>query len=218
MHISVVIPVFKAKPYLKELVFRLEKALRGLWVDYELIFIEDCSEDGTLELASDLALNIPELQIHPNEENIGQHPSILKGLKLAKGDWVVVMDCDLQEHPEDISRLLKKALEGFEIVLAQRKRLASNRKKAISSALFYRLMRGFGYIHNPEIANFGIYSNEVISEVLKMTKPDFFPLRIAKSTRKKTAIYVDYTETKTSTYTLAKRFKLGASIFWQQWR
>ncbi|MEM8886587.1 MAG: glycosyltransferase family 2 protein, partial [Bacteroidota bacterium] len=99
----------------------------------------------------------------------GQHYAITSGLKEASCDWIVVMDCDLQDKPEEIPNLYHKAQEGFDIVFAQRKERKDKWLKRLSSKVFYQV---FSLLTDTKqdatIANFGIYHKKVIQAVLSM--------------------------------------------------
>ena len=102
--------------------------------------------------------------------NFGQHYAITAGLDACSGDWVVVMDCDLQDRPEEIPALYNKAMEGFDIVYAQRVNRRDSFWKKIFSGLFYKIYSFLaGIKYDGHVGNFGIYSKKVI-EVLKTMK------------------------------------------------
>jgi dolichol-phosphate mannosyltransferase len=112
--------------------------------------------------------------------NFGQHYAITAGLSYAKGEWVVVMDCDLQDRPDEIPNLYKKAMEGWDIVFAQRKERKDGFLKKKLSKLFYYL---FSYLtetkQDASVANFGIYNKKVIVAILSMKDQiRFFPTMV----------------------------------------
>ena len=126
--------------------------------------------------------------------NFGQHYAITAGLEAANGHWIVVMDCDLQDKPEEILALYKKAMEGYEIVYAQRKTRKDSRRKKLSSRLFYGL---FGYltdtVQDSSIANFGIYHRKAIDAIIKMGDSiRYFPTMSQWVGFKKTKIAVEH--------------------------
>lgn len=96
---------------------------------------------------------------------------------LQKGEWVVVMDCDLQDRPDEIPHLLEKAKEGYELVFAQRQVRQDGFFKKLSSKLFYKV---FSYltdtVQDSSVANFGIYHRKVIDAVVSLgDRIKFFP-------------------------------------------
>lgn len=160
--ISVVIPVYKAEGCLHELYRRLVASLESISPDFEIILVEDCGGDGSWEIISELSrsdLRVKGLQF---SRNFGQHYGITAGIDHSCGEWVVIMDCDLQDRPEEIPQLYRKALEGHDIVLARRGGRKHSFFKRLTSWLFYRL---FSYLsgmnYDAEIGNFRIISRAV---------------------------------------------------------
>ncbi|PXV61687.1 dolichol-phosphate mannosyltransferase [Dyella jiangningensis] len=167
--ISVVIPVYKAQECLDELYRRLNVALRSITDDYEIVLVEDCGGDGSWEIITKLAEADPRVRGLQFSRNFGQHYGITAGLDHCDGDWVVVMDCDLQDDPAEIPRLYAKAKEGYEVVLARRGQRTDSRLKSWTSAAFYRL---FGYLadikYDGEVGNFRIVSRRVVESLGQM--------------------------------------------------
>jgi len=119
-HISIVIPVYKAELCLYELYSRLKKSLELITEDFEIILVEDCGGDRSWNIIEELSKHDKRVKGIQLSRNFGQHYAITAGMDCADGDWYVVMDCDLQDRPEEIPRLYNKAIEGYEIVLARR--------------------------------------------------------------------------------------------------
>lgn len=170
-YISVVIPVYKAENCLLELYKRLKNALEEITTDFEIIFVEDCGGDNSWEIIKELINQDNRIRGIRFSRNFGQHYGITAGLDHCAGDWVVVMDCDLQEPPEDIPRLYEKAQEGYDIVVGRRiNRQESVAKKLFSNA-FYKL---FNYLADTKIdsaiANLRIMSREVVDSFNKMNE------------------------------------------------
>jgi len=135
--------------------------------DLEFVLVNDNSPDGDWKVVKELALHDARIIGINLSRNFGQHPAIIAGLSHAKGDWVAVMDGDLQDRPEEIPRLLEKALEGFDAVFACRKIRKDGLVKKLSSVLFNKTLHFLtGIKHDPAIANFGVYSRKVIESVL----------------------------------------------------
>lgn len=168
-HLSVVIPVYKAELCLQELFFRLKISLESISKNFEVIFVEDCGGDGSWRVIEHLASIDSRVRGIQFSRNFGQHYGITAGLDLCCGDWVVVMDCDLQDRPEEIPRLHTKALEGYDIVLAKRGARRDPLIKRITSWFFYKV---FSYLadldHDGESGNFRIMSRKVVSSFCQM--------------------------------------------------
>jgi dolichol-phosphate mannosyltransferase len=168
-HISVVSPVYKGEKMVAELVHRNVKSVSAITSNYEIILVNDASPDNSWdEIVKQCALNSKVKGINLSR-NFGQHYAITAGLHYAKGDWVVVMDCDLQDQPEEILNLYKKAQEGFDIVYARRVVKHVGWWKRFSSVAFHKVFNWLsGSKTDPTIGNFGIYRNKVIEEYNKI--------------------------------------------------
>ncbi|HKA42648.1 MAG TPA: glycosyltransferase family 2 protein [Burkholderiales bacterium] len=163
-HISVVTPVYQAEGCLEELHRRLVAALGTLTQDFEIIMIEDCGGDHSWEIIRELARQDPRIKGMQFSRNFGQHYGITAGMDHCDGDWVVVMDCDLQDRPEEIPRLYAKALEGYDVVIARRGKRSDGVLKRLGSWAFYRV---FSYLadfeYDGETGNFRIISRKVVA-------------------------------------------------------
>jgi len=168
-HISVVIPVYRAEACLEELYRRLRTVLEPISPDFEIVLVEDCGGDRSWQLIRELARRDSRVKGIQFSRNFGQHYGITAGLDHCSGDWVVVMDCDLQDRPEEIPRLYAKAQEGYDIVLARRGRRQDPLLKRFTSWLFYKL---FSYLadieYDGETGNFRIMSRKVVESFRKM--------------------------------------------------
>lgn len=168
-YLSIVSPVFGSPELVGELCNRLHNVLPTITNDYEIVLVFDCSpDDGWEQIEEQCALD-PRVRGVRLARNFGQHPAITAGLTVASGDWVVVMDCDLQDQPEEIPRLYAHAQSGFDLVLGQRQRRQDSALKTLGSRMFYR---AFSYMtdtqQDPRVANFGIYRRCVIDAILSM--------------------------------------------------
>src|SRR3990172_11303668 len=141
--LSVVIPVYKAEHCVDELYLRVKDALESIWSDLEIILVEVCGGDGSWQAIERLAAADPRVRGIQFSRNFGQHYGITAGLDHCRGDWVVVMDCDLQDRPEEIPRLYAKAQEGYDIVLARRTERQHSFYRRATSWLFYKV---FSYL------------------------------------------------------------------------
>jgi len=104
--------------------------------------------------------------------NFGQHHAITAGIDKVNAEWVVVMDCDLQDRPEEIVGLYNKATKGFDIVLAARKNRKDNFFKKATSKTFYLILSFLsGMEFNGEVGNFGIYHKNVVDNIKDLREP-----------------------------------------------
>ena len=145
--ISAVIPVFNEQESLDEFYPRLKNALSKIDKNHEIIFVDDGSTDQSLEVIKRLALKDKMVKIFSFRKNQGKSEALTYGFKAANGDYIVTLDADLQDRPEEIKNLLNKSKEGFDLVSGWRK----NRKDAIymklPSKLFNFLMSAFWGVH-----------------------------------------------------------------------
>ena len=140
IELSVVIPVYNCAGCLRELHARLTAALLEVTSDYEIVLVDDRSADGAWDILRELAGGDQRLRIVRLSRNFGQHAAITAGLARATGNWTVVMDCDLQEPPEEIPRLYAKAQEGYEIVRAVREGRRHSAFRRFSATLYRRML------------------------------------------------------------------------------
>ena len=170
--ISVVSPVYKAELIIDELVKRLDTELSKITDNYEIVLVEDKSPDLSWDKILENCNKNHRIKGLKLSKNFGQHHAITAGLDYCKGDWVIVMDCDLQDRPEEILSLYNKAQQGFDIVFARRVNRQDGFLKRMSSKFFYK---AFFYLsgieHDSSIANFGIYSRKVINAICTMREP-----------------------------------------------
>ena len=214
--ISIVSPVYRGEQMVTELVRRNVESVSHITEDYEIILVNDASPDSSWEEIVKQCTANPKVKGINLSRNFGQHYAISAGLSYASGEWVVVMDCDLQDRPEEIPNLYRKAQEGFDIVYARRAVRKDNVVKKSTSALFYRVFRHLSGIQSDKaVANFGIYHKRVIEEFNKMPEQSrFFPSQIKYLGFKDASIDVEHNERSEgkSSYSLMKRFKLGFNV------
>jgi len=161
--ISVVIPVYGCVDSLKILYNRIANTLMKITKNFEIIMINDASPDNAWSTILQLSHEDNRVRGINLSRNFGQHRAITAGIDHARGDWVVVMDCDLQDQPEEIIKLYNKAQEGFHIVVGKRAERQDSFLKKMNSKLFYTLYNYLTDIEvNSSISNFGIYSKSVI--------------------------------------------------------
>lgn len=213
-HISVVIPVYKAEGSLEELYLRLRASLETITKDFEIILVEDCGGDRSWNIITSLARADERVKGIQFSRNFGQHYGITAGLDHCDGDWVVVMDCDLQDLPEEIPHLHAKALEGYDIVLARRGRRKDPLLKRFSSWIFYKI---FSYLsdlsYDGQVGNFRIMSRQVVVNFRRMREQlRFLGGLITWMGFPMTSIDVRHAESFSgkSTYTLRKLWKLAS--------
>jgi dolichol-phosphate mannosyltransferase len=137
---SVVVPAYGCVGCLETLCERLKSTLDAIASWHEIILVDDRSPDGTWEAIRDLRTRFPEVRGIRLSRNYGQHIAITVGLKAARGDVAVVMDCDLQDPPERIPDLLAELRRGHDLVLARRASRSHSRFRVVAAAWYFRLL------------------------------------------------------------------------------
>ena len=169
MELSIVSPIYRGEKMLDELVRRIIDSVKDITDDYEIVLVNDCSPDNSWEKIVQLCNENKKVKGVNLSRNFGQHYAITAGLSKTSGDWVVVMDCDLQDRPEEIPNLYAKTKEGFDSVFAQRVERQDTFMKRLSSAAFYFV---FSFLtdskQDKSVANFGIYNRKVVNAILSM--------------------------------------------------
>lgn len=163
MDLSVVSPVYLGEKMLNELVERIHKAVSPLTDSYEILLVNDCSPDHSWERISEICAVDKKVKGINLSRNFGQPYAITAGLTYAQGNYVAVIDCDLQNKPEDLPAMYAKALEGYDIVSARRVVREDTFMKRMSSAVFhvvYDFVSGFDT--DKAVAEFGIYSQKIV--------------------------------------------------------
>lgn len=213
VEISVVVPVFQSEGTLRELHRRLSEVFDELDVTYEIILVDDGSTDDSWEMICALADSDSNVRGVELSRNFGQNPAISAGLEEATGNWVVVMDCDLQDRPEEIKNFYTLARSGFDQVVGLRvARNDSFLKRAFSSLYLKVLRASTGLRVARGVGNFGIYSQDVIKGVRSMgERSRIFGLAIlwVGFRRAEIEIQHDPRTVGKSSYTLKRLFNLA---------
>jgi len=216
MKISVVIPVYGCPEALPELHKRLRDTLSGMTPDYEIILVNDKCPKHSWDAIEKICEEDKHVIGMELAYNTGQNRAIMAGLDKSDGDWVVVMDCDLQDRPEDIKELYDKAMEGYDIVFAKRRDRSDTRIKVTMSKFFYKLYTNVsGEQYDPEIGNYSICSRKVIDSYCAMREyhRDFSVYILALGFRQATIIgHHDPRRYGSSSYTMSKKIKLAIEI------
>ncbi len=176
--ISIVTPAYKCGDNITELYRRLTNILEKLEPEYEIIFVNDASPENDWSIISELILMDSHVKGINLSRNFGQHYAITAGVHHVSGDAVIVMDCDLQDQPEEIPKLYNKYLEGFDVVFARRHLRQDNALKKFLSRSFNTIYGCFVEVKpDSSIANFGIYSQKVIDNYKRFNEQNrCFPI------------------------------------------
>jgi dolichol-phosphate mannosyltransferase len=148
---------------LSELVERIHKAISPLTDNYEIVLVNDSSPDNSWECISEICKVDKKVKGINLSRNFGQPYAITAGLTYAKGNYIAVIDCDLQNKPEDLPAMYQKALEGYDVVSARRVVREDTFMKRMSSAIFHRVYDFLsGFDTDKAVAEFGIYSRKIV--------------------------------------------------------
>lgn len=214
MELSVVSPVYQNEEHINQFISKVYNVCSKLNLKYQIILVNDGSSDRSWEVMSKEVEHYSNIVCVDLDKNYGQHKAILAGLSLAEGNWVVVMDSDLEEDPFLIEKLYKNIHSNTNAIQIIRTRL-------IKRTIFYRILRWLYYgmfsflvdfTLKTGVSNFGIYSRDLINQIKnENTIYPFFPALIAKYSNK-----IEYIETdqsvniqSKSTYSLSKLIKLA---------
>lgn len=211
-HISVVIPIYCCEATIEELYRRLVKVLETINPNFEIIFVNDHSPNNDWEIIQRLAANDARVKGINFSRNFGQHYAITAGLHHASGDWVVSMDGDLEDSPEDIKKLYDKAQEGYDIVYGAYEESIKPLLVQFFSALYHRF---FNFLANNTEekgnARFVILKRIVVDNYNKLSdrKRHFGPLLHTIGFRDFKLPLIPTKVPHQSSYTFIKKFNLA---------
>lgn len=211
--LSIVVPVYRGEKILPELIRRLRPVLENFRQPCEIILVDDRSPDSSWLVIQNLASQHSFVAGVRLSRNFGQHYALTAGLDLARGEWVVLMDCDLQDPPEEIPRLLQMANKGHDIVLARRIDNPDRNLSRVGSAIFYRLFNLLsGYNIDSSVGSFRIMRRHVVDAYCQMRES----ARLFGGMIQWLGFDVGYLDVKrdarfegATSYTLRKRFQLA---------
>ncbi len=169
VQLSVVVPVYGCADCLVALHDRVTQSVALITDAWELVLIDDRSEDGGWEVLERLARRDPHVRAYRLSRNFGQDAAITAGLAEARGEWAVVMDCDLQEAPEDIPRLWA-AREGHDLIRTVRRDWRHSRFRRWTSRIYRRLTLETDV--RPDYSNLSLLSRPVIDAFLRLRDRD----------------------------------------------
>lgn len=166
MDISIVIPVYNEEENLKPLNQKIHTVMRRLGRSYECVYVNDGSQDQSLQVIKSFRAEFPEVRWVSFRRNFGQTPALSAGFDHSKGNIVVTLDADLQNDPEDIPRLLAELDKGFDLVSGWRNKRQESLDRKIPSALANFLISKVTGIHlHDSGCTLKAYRREVIQEL-----------------------------------------------------
>jgi dolichol-phosphate mannosyltransferase len=147
--ISIIIPAFNEGDGIRPLHQRLTDCAAAWNEDYEVILVDDGSDDDTYAVAAEIAWSDPRFKVVSLARNFGHQPAVTAGLEHARGDLVAILDADLQDPPEELHRFFRKCREGYDIVYAVRTRRKEGLLKRACYKVYYRLLASLADIRIP---------------------------------------------------------------------
>ena len=220
MKISAVIPVYGCRAALPELHRRLSDVLSDISENYEIVFVNDNCPQNSWEVIEEICAEDKHVKGIELSRNFGQMKAILAGLENCSGDWIVVMDCDLQDRPEEIINLYNKAQEGYDVVFARRAVRKDNPFKVFLANAFYKV---YNYAtegsYDGSVCNFSIISRKVAENYCKLREQHRgYVMYIKWLGFRQTVIDVQHDERfeGESSYSLKKRIAMAIDLLTSQ--
>lgn len=170
LQFSVIVPLLNEDQNIFELHNRLTNVLKRMEVSYEIIFVDDGSKDHTLLSIENIASKDDCVKYISFSRNFGHQIALFAGLQKCKGEYIVLIDGDLQDPPEIIANLFLKIKQGYNVVYAKRiNRKGETFVKKATAKIFYRILRKITAINIPvDTGDFRIMDRKVCNELLKM--------------------------------------------------
>ncbi len=214
--ITVLSPVYGCRDCLEALAERVRIAFEGSALDWELLLVDDRSPDEPWDMICSLSERDPRVRGVRLVRNHGQHLAIWAGLDAARGDWVAVIDCDLQDDPAAIQQLHQRAMESkVDAVIVERGTWSDSRFRRFASNAFYRIVSLLGGIHLKNTGNFGLYSRKTVDTLLLFREQEvFLPMMVTLTGLKRDYFKLDRADRAAgaSSYSFPRLLRMAISI------
>jgi len=215
--ISVVTPVYKAEACLDALFTQLTSVLARISPDYEIIMVNDRSPDASWDIIKKIASANPRAKGINLSKNFGQYQAIRAGVRYASGEYVIVMDCDLQDPPEKIADLYEELQKGYDGVFMSRLKRNDSVLRKLTNRVFYMTLNFLtGFKFDPSLSNFSICRRNIINAFLQFREETFFypmiPLILGFNISKMPIVRDKRLDDEGSGYSLMKLLQLGFDI------
>ncbi|MBL7711388.1 MAG: NAD-dependent epimerase/dehydratase family protein [Chitinophagaceae bacterium] len=173
--LSAVIACYKDAQAIPIMYRRLTDTFRKINVNYEIIFVNDCSPDNTAEVLQQLVNADEHVIAIEHSRNFGSQSAFLSGMEYSTGDGVILLDGDLQDPPELIESFYEKYTEGYDVIYGRRVAREGNQMLVSFYKLFYRLFRSVSYVPMPlDAGDFSLMDRKVVDELVKLPETDQF--------------------------------------------
>lgn len=181
MKISVVSPVYRAEMLVDKLVERISEEVSKITPDYEIILVEDGGPDNSWEKIEENCKKNSHVKGVKLSRNFGQHYAITAGISKASGDYIVLMDCDLQDDPAYINLLIQEIQKGYEIVFTSRKERKHGLIKRMNSAIYNWLFEIFSEKkYNINAGSLVLFTQKVAVHFLSLKDKDRLYIQLLK--------------------------------------
>jgi len=214
--ITVLSPVYGCRDCLETLTERVRTTFEGSGLDWELVLVDDRGPDEPWDLILSLSERDERVRGIRLARNHGQHLAIWAGLEAARGDWVVVLDCDLQDDSTVIPQLYQRAVkDAVDAVIVERGTWSDSRFRRFASNVFYRTVDLLGGIHLKNTGNFGIYSRKLVDTLVLFREQEvFLPMMIALTGLERSYYQVDRSDRTVgqSSYNFLRLIRMATSI------
>jgi len=213
IELSIISPVFNGACLVEQLVDEITKAIQHSIKSYEIILVEDGSPDDSWDAILRVSRRNANIYGIRLSRNYGQHNAIRAGLEAATGEWITVLDCDLQDDPKGIPTLLREAKSGYDIVMARRVNRKDNKGKRMSSKAFNSVFSAL--LSTPisqGVGNFGVYSRRSIDCILDGEQAvNYFPAMISNAGFRTKTVSIEHRMRASgeSNYSLRRLLKLS---------
>ena len=176
MKISVVTTLYKSAPYVQEFYERINDCLRKITSDYEIIFVDDGSPDDSLTKALKIQETDSRTIVIELSRNFGQHKALMTGLKHSSGDFVFVLDSDLEESPEWLEQFYQKLQEeNCDVVYGVQQKRKGKWFERISGNIFYRLMNTLTDLDlSPNLVTTRLMTRDYVNSLLLFNEKEIF--------------------------------------------
>jgi glycosyltransferase involved in cell wall biosynthesis len=175
MRLSLVVPCFNEEAVLARFHEAVRAETAGIASEIELVFVDDGSSDGTLELLKKIAARDAEAKYVSFSRNFGKESAILAGLKRASGDAVIIIDADLQHPPELVGRMVELHEKGFDQVIARRDREGDKKLRSVVSQTYYKLINKMVDVQLVDgVGDFRLLSRRAVDALLSMPEYNRF--------------------------------------------
>jgi polyisoprenyl-phosphate glycosyltransferase len=215
--LSFVIPVYGSPDSLRPLCQRIAVVCQSMGTTHEVILVDDRCPRGSWKVIESLVQEDPSVVGIRLSRNFGQHAAINAGLTKVRGAWVVVMDCDLQDQPEEVPAMFDAARAGsFDVVRARRGERNDPWYRRVLSRVFYATLSFLTNTHqSADIANFGIYNRRVIEAINAWQEESkYFPATIEWVGFSQSTVLVSHGARYSgdSSYSFRSLFRLGLNV------